>query len=248
MRKTIYVLSLLFMFFSCKEEKGFENIDFSTPEIKKDTVVVRLVDTIKIVEKDTIIAEVVEEKKVYKRDTLDIENIDRGIGVMSIDTAINTVYKDIQVKMNSSDPDSTLLCRYVCAFPLMDIENLVVSSNYGDRELNGVKQFHHGIDIVTSDSIVYAAGSGVVSKIGYDRRSGLYLKIQHELVSTLYAHLNDLFVVEGDTITVLDSIGIVGNSGRSTAPHLHFEIRKNNNSIDVFEYYRTFLNLNINEQ
>lgn len=239
MRTLILIVLYALVTVGCGSEKKYENIDFSYPEEKKDTVILR--DTIRVVEVDTFkVIEsppVVEIERIYERDTIDIENSDRTIGAIRI--------SDLDDKLLEGNINE-LLCDYVCAFPLLDT-SIRVTSDYGLRFLNGNEQFHHGVDITSNDTFIYSAGNGVVDKIGYDRRSGLYVKIKHELVSTFYAHLNDLYVIEGDTVSVLDTIGVLGNSGNTTGPHLHFEIRKNNNSINVFDYYKKVLNIEINE-
>lgn len=106
-----------------------------------------------------------------------------------------------------------------------------INSDFGWRRY----RMHHGIDVDlnTGDSI-YAAFDGVVriSKVdpyGY----GDYVVIRHyNGLETLYGHLSDRWVVPNQTIRAGEVIGLGGNTGRSTGPHLHFEVRYMGKSID----------------
>lgn len=93
---------------------------------------------------------------------------------------------------------------------------------------------HTGIDIaVPSGSYVRAIGPGVVEEAGEDEVYGRYVRIAHrDGLSSLYGHNSWLFVQPGDSVERLQVIALSGNTGRSTAPHLHFEVRRNGALID----------------
>ena len=93
---------------------------------------------------------------------------------------------------------------------------------------------HPGIDIaVRSGTPIRAAGGGVVLEAGYDAEYGLYVLLEHlEGYRTLYGHASRLLVETGDSVSVGRVIALVGNTGRSTAPHLHFEKRRGDDLID----------------
>lgn len=96
---------------------------------------------------------------------------------------------------------------------------------------------HHGIDIAgrVGDSIK-ASRPGKVSRIGEHETYGLYVIIDHgNKWESLYAHCSKVVVVEGSMILWGDKIAEVGNSGKSNGPHLHFEIRKDDNAINPKE-------------
>ncbi len=110
--------------------------------------------------------------------------------------------------------------------------NGIISSPYGYRYLNGY-EFHSGIDLVDKkgscygDTVVTAA-DGVVVESGYSSSRGNYVIIEHEYgFSTVYMHFKKRLVSKGDTVSAGDPIGTIGSTGRSTGPHLHFEIRLN---------------------
>ncbi|TGE33955.1 M23 family metallopeptidase [Desulfosporosinus sp. Sb-LF] len=110
----------------------------------------------------------------------------------------------------------------------------VKSSDYGWR--NG--KFHHGLDIaIPSGSIVRAARAGKVVKTGWLGVYGLMVLVEHgDGVQTLYAHNSKISVKIGDQVVAGDEISISGNTGNSTGPHLHFEIRLNGKTVDPEGY------------
>ena len=93
---------------------------------------------------------------------------------------------------------------------------------------------HPGIDIaVPIGTPIRAAGGGTVTAAGYDADYGLFVLLRHPSgYETMYGHTSRLLTAEGDEVQAGQVIGLSGNSGRSTAPHLHFEIRHDGKSID----------------
>ncbi len=96
---------------------------------------------------------------------------------------------------------------------------------------------HPGVDIaVAQHSYIRAAGAGVVREAGADSVYGLYVLVDHgnSGYQSMYGHASRLFVAAGDTIRQNEVIALSGNTGRSTAPHLHFEILQDGQPIDPF--------------
>ena len=115
------------------------------------------------------------------------------------------------------------------------LESTRVTSNYGYRihPITKSKKFHRGIDLKAKRKTkVYATADGIVSFV-QPKNIGDYgrvIKIQHNYgFETVYAHLNKTNVKVGDIIRKNEQIGLSGSSGRSTAPHLHYEVRKKHN-------------------
>jgi len=96
------------------------------------------------------------------------------------------------------------------------------------------EELHAGIDLaVPEGSDVLAAGGGAVEAAGNDSSYGLFVLIRHPAgYETMYGHLSRVLVSRGDDVKAGQVIALSGNTGRSTAPHLHFEIRHNGRSID----------------
>jgi len=116
------------------------------------------------------------------------------------------------------------------------------SSSYGWRQdpFLGVRAFHSGLDFSAAhgEPIVATAG-GVVVEASYGRNYGKFITIKHgDGLQTRYAHASKLFVKKGDLVNKNDIIALVGNTGRSTGPHLHYEIRLNGRPLDPTNYIR----------
>lgn len=93
---------------------------------------------------------------------------------------------------------------------------------------------HPGIDIAVAEgSYVRAAGGGVVTEAGADDIYGNYVRIRHaDGYETLYGHASELYVATDDAVVRNQVIALSGNTGTSTAPHLHFEVWKDGEAID----------------
>lgn len=93
---------------------------------------------------------------------------------------------------------------------------------------------HPGLDIaVPVGTMVRASGGGVVEQAGADPEYGNFVLIDHpSQYQSMYGHLSRIIATPGDTVQPGDVIGLSGNTGRSTAPHLHFEVRHGGRSID----------------
>jgi len=104
------------------------------------------------------------------------------------------------------------------------------SQAYGSH--NG--EFHHGLDIATPiGSLVRAARAGKVTKTDWFGVYGLTVMIDHgNGVETLYAHNSKVLVKVGDLVAGGEGISLSGNTGNSTGPHLHFEIRHDGKTVD----------------
>ena len=118
-----------------------------------------------------------------------------------------------------------------------------VASSFGEREdpFNGEGAFHTGIDIdAPYGSPVRAAGDGDVTGGSTGSGYGREVIINHgHGVETIYAHLSAIAVVAGQHVTRGQVIGYVGQSGRATGPHLHYEVRVHNVPVNPHKYLRT---------
>ena len=115
-----------------------------------------------------------------------------------------------------------------------------VSSGYKWRRLGGTTSFHGAIDIPSSTGTpIKAAAGGVVIVARYYGAAGRTVFIDHGGgMTTLYFHMNRIYVSVGQTVVTGDVIGSVGTTGRTTGPHLHFEVRlKNPSSVNCSRPY-----------
>lgn len=111
---------------------------------------------------------------------------------------------------------------------------LTVAGFVTQNLLEGAEGDHPGLDIaVPSHSYIRASGAGTVSDAGEDPVYGKFVTVDHgEGYLTLYAHASEVLVETGQRVRRNEVIALTGNTGRSTAPHLHFEIRLNGDTVD----------------
>jgi murein DD-endopeptidase MepM/ murein hydrolase activator NlpD len=115
-----------------------------------------------------------------------------------------------------------------------------LSSSYGRRRdpFTGKSRFHHGIDYsVPLGTPVRATAAGVVASMKNEAGLGKVVKIDHgNGVVTVYAHLSAWTVKSGQRVERGDVIARSGNTGRSTAPHLHYEVRVSGRHVNPVPY------------
>lgn len=123
----------------------------------------------------------------------------------------------------TKEPSGTLEYRYPVAGRL--------TSDIGNRvhPIDGKVKFHAGLDLaVPPGTSVQASAEGVVSFAGWSGGYGNLLVVKHaDGRETRYGHLNKLLVTEGDSVAAGQVVALSGSTGRSTGPHVHFEIREN---------------------
>jgi len=117
-----------------------------------------------------------------------------------------------------------------------------ISSNFGYRSspITGHRQFHKGIDIPgRTNQDVIAVADGVVSRSENSGNYGWIVEVNHgDGYTTAYAHNNKNIVKVGDAVKKGQVIAKLGSTGRSTGPHVHFEVRKNGRAINPSKYIR----------
>ena len=123
----------------------------------------------------------------------------------------------------------------------LPLKRIKVTSPFGMRKdpFTGKRKMHNGIDLYARNDEVYAMFSGVVRKVGYDKRSGNYVTLQHGDYTVSYCHLSRVTVKERTPVLAGDVVGITGNTGRSTGEHLHLTCKRSGISINpsvMFEY------------
>jgi murein DD-endopeptidase MepM/ murein hydrolase activator NlpD len=116
----------------------------------------------------------------------------------------------------------------------------LITCGFGERSDPFTEEpaFHTGIDISSprGHSIVASAG-GTVVKAGWVNGYGRCVEVAHGLgLRTLYGHLDEIHVIEGQHVSRGEAIGVVGTTGRSTGPHLHYEVRLDNRAVNPLPY------------
>ena len=117
-----------------------------------------------------------------------------------------------------------------------------LTSSFGERldPFNGEGAFHAGLDIATSyGTPIHAPADGVIAKAGPASGYGREMIVDHGGgITTIYGHLSAFAVVTGQLVRQGQVIGYVGSAGRSTGPHLHYEVRINNTPVNPHKYLR----------
>ena len=128
------------------------------------------------------------------------------------------------------------LAQMIAALPSdWPVEGRVVSGvGMRPSPWTGTEEFHSGLDIPKPvGTPVHASGDGVVESVGEMGGNGRNIVLAHgQEITTQYAHLSKILVSEGEHVRKGQPIGLVGNSGRSTGPHLHYEVRVNGTPVD----------------
>ena len=117
-----------------------------------------------------------------------------------------------------------------------------ITGTFGEREdpFNGEGAFHRGIDISTAfGTPVRAPADGIVTFAGEESGYGRLIQIEHsQSILTRYGHLSGFAVTEGQRVSRGQIIGYVGMSGRSTGPHLHYEVWVHNTPVNPYKFLR----------
>ncbi|MEX0342534.1 MAG: M23 family metallopeptidase [Erythrobacter sp.] len=122
----------------------------------------------------------------------------------------------------------------------MPLDNTVLTSDYGMRThpVLGGRRAHNGVDLAApTGTPIYATADGYVSKAEWFSSYGKYVSIEHGAnLQTRFAHMSRITVEAGTRVKKGDIIGYVGSTGRSTGPHLHYEVRIDGKAVNPVPY------------
>lgn len=137
---------------------------------------------------------------------------------------------------------SEMLSCIPAIMPVRGVDIYRISSHYGQRTdpFYKVTKFHSGIDFSGPEGLgIYATGDGTIAKI--EKNKGGYgncIIVDHGYgYKTRYAHLKSIKVKKGEKVKRGQEIGTLGNTGKSTAPHLHYEVIKNNRAVNPINFF-----------
>jgi murein DD-endopeptidase MepM/ murein hydrolase activator NlpD len=120
------------------------------------------------------------------------------------------------------------------------VEGVRLSSDYGMRNhpVSGGRRAHKGVDLAAPvGTPIYATADGTISRADWFSSYGLYVAIEHGGdIQTRYGHMSRLNVAAGQQVRKGDVIGFVGSTGRSTGPHLHYEVRISGAAVNPVPY------------
>lgn len=177
-----------------------------------------------------------------------LENLDNSQLVISTAKKMDIVAKSMYVQTKSYDDVEEMvrnkfqmLSSIPAIMPLAIKDFGRISAGFGWRihPIYKTRKFHDGMDFTGNiGTPIYATGDGVVKMARSERGYGKRIIIDHGYgYQTIYAHLSGYNVKKRQKVKRGEVIGFLGNTGKSTGPHLHYEVRKNNKSLDPINYY-----------
>ncbi len=167
---------------------------------------------------------------------------------ITLSNRISTLSSNISNKLakfidtfDATKENKSIIDSYPNISPLSESDTLKITSNVGWRihPIYKIPLYHKGSDIAAkSNTKTYATMNGYVEKAEYHRYGfGNHIKIKNEYgYQLVYAHLNKIFVEEGQYVRKGQLVGETGSTGLSTAPHLHYEIRLDNELKNPVDY------------
>ncbi len=185
---------------------------------------------------------------LYSGNKTFVKNTARKLAELSTKARVQSVsFTDLHRKAKEQQ---LLLARKPSINPISPADHVWLTSSFGYRRdpFNGRKRMHHGIDLAGQVGIkIYATGEGVVKVAEYNRYGyGKEIILDHGFgYQSIYAHLNDIYVNTGDTVKRGQLIGTLGSTGRSTGPHLHYEIRQGDRAVNPMYFF--FEDLSVSE-
>lgn len=181
-----------------------------------------------------------------------LENLSNSTLLIETARKLDILSKEAYVQSKSYDEvlklalnKEEMLASIPAIMPVANEDLKRTASGWGYRihPIYKVRKMHYGMDFTApTGTPVYATGDGTVVETSGSSRSrvgfGLLVKVDHGFgYETLYAHLNTFNVKVGQKVKRGEIIGYVGNSGGSTAPHLHYEVHRNGSAVNPQHYY-----------
>jgi len=181
-----------------------------------------------------------------------LESLDNSELIIETAKKLDIVAKEAYIQSKSYDEvlelalsKEKMLASIPAIMPVSNEDLKRTASGWGYRmhPIYKVRKFHYGMDFTSPvGTPVYATGDGKVTEVKGSKRSrsgyGLVVTVDHGYgYETIYAHLNGFNVRVGQEVKRGDVIGYVGNTGGSTAPHLHYEVHRNGSAVNPHYYY-----------
>ena len=260
---SFFILLIFYQFFDSPKEKKLkleiQNLTSQYEVIDKNMKQVEIVLD-EIQDRDDNIYRVIFEAdpiptSIRKQGFGGVNRYEKLLGLSNSELMINTskkidqLTKQLYLQSKSFDEvidlaknKSNMLASIPAIQPVANKDLKRMASGYGYRihPIYKTRKMHYGMDFsAKTGTEIYSTGDGVVSKVKKSKRGyGNYVKINHGFgYETLYAHMSKYIVKKGQKVKRGEVIGFVGNSGISTAPHLHYEVRKDNKKINPVNFY-----------
>ena len=128
----------------------------------------------------------------------------------------------------------------------LPLKSVALNSQFGERfhPILDRMKFHSGVDLKANYEAVYAISDGYAKTVAYGSSEGNYIVLQHKSIESVYCHLAILLVKQGEWVRGGTCIGISGNTGLSTGPHLHFGLKMDGKPVNPMYYLININTLN----
>ena len=160
-----------------------------------------------------------------------------AVDLGALNDQLARIESQITIVANAAAQQSLELMRLPTRLPIAGAE---LTSTFGNRvdPFDHTREFHPGIDFAArAGTPIASAAGGIVAFAGFRRDYGWVVEIDHgNGLSTRYAHASELLVHAGEVVAPGDRIAMVGSTGRSTGPHLHFEVLRAGDHVDPRRY------------
>jgi len=177
-----------------------------------------------------------------------LEGFDNSEMITSVTKDLDILSKQITVQSKSLDEivalakeKEQMLASIPAIKPIKDEDQTRMASGYGMRmhPILKYRKMHKGMDFTApTGTPIYASGNGKVTRANRSSTFGKVVYIDHGYgYKTIYAHMSKIVVRKRQKVKRGDLIGYVGNTGRSAAPHLHYEVHKNDRAVNPIYYY-----------
>jgi len=258
----IVMVVVLFYFFGSPKERSLirENQQLITQYTRLNSELVKLQNVLTDLEQrdDNIYRVIFEAEPIHSNIRKagyggvnrysNLENLENSELVISTKKKIDHIAKSMYVQTKSYDDVEfmvknkvKMLASIPAIMPIAIKDFRRISSGYGWRfhPIYKTRKFHDGMDFSgTLGTPIHATGDGVVIYRNIGRGYGKKIVIDHGFgYKTVYAHLNDYNVKKGQKVRRGEVIAFLGNTGSSTGPHIHYEVRKNNKTVDPINYF-----------
>ncbi len=168
-----------------------------------------------------------------------VSTLTDGVNLLERKIYVQTLSYDHLRNLASNRQDR--LAHIPAILPVAQVHMKQMASGYGKRidPIYGTPKFHEGMDFAANIGVpVYATGNGTVTLAKWNSGYGNCVEISHGYnYMTRYAHLSEISVKDGQQVKRGDMIGRVGNSGKATGPHLHYEVRLKGVAQNPVNYY-----------
>ena len=168
-----------------------------------------------------------------------IKDVTKTLDVLSKQMAVQS--KSLDEIVNLAKEKEKMLASIPAIQPVKNQDLKRMASGYGMRLHPILKSWrmHNGMDFTSpTGTPIFASGNGKIIRSGRSSTYGNVVYIDHGYgYKTIYAHMSKIVAKRGKTVKRGDLIGYVGNTGRSAAPHLHYEVHKNGRAVNPIYYY-----------